>query len=74
MMDLDGLALTDSQIDNLVTATGPHSKHPGSTFSDIRTRLYPAALAKAFPDQPLSFKHLHDAATSLRSSPVLKDI
>jgi SpoVK/Ycf46/Vps4 family AAA+-type ATPase len=72
-MDLDGLALTDHQIDDLVTATGPHSKRPGSTFSDIRTRLYPAALAKAFPDQPLSFKHLHDAATSLRSSPVLKD-
>jgi AAA+ superfamily predicted ATPase len=72
-MDLEGLLLTDKQTNDLVTATGPCSKSPGWTFSDIRTRLYPAAMAQAFPDHPLSFKHLHDAATSLRPSPVLED-
>ncbi len=72
-MDLDGLAFTDRQIEELVVATGPHSKRPGWTFSDIRTRLYPAAMAQAFPDHPLTIKHLHDAATSLRPSPILED-
>ncbi len=72
-MDLNGLAFADHQIEELVVATGPHSKRPGWTFSDIRTRLYPAAMAQAFPDHPLSFKHLHDAATSLHPSPVLED-
>ena len=72
-MDLEGLALTERQVTELVTATGPHGKRPGWTFSDIRTRLYPAALAQAFPNHPLIFKHLHDAAMSLRPSPVLED-
>lgn len=72
-MDLDGLALTERQIEELVAATGPHSKRPGWTFSDIRTRLYPAAMAKVFPDHPLTFKHLHDMAVALRPSPVLED-
>jgi AAA+ superfamily predicted ATPase len=72
-MDLDGLALTEHQFVDLVAATGPHSNRPGWTFSDIRTRLYPAAMAQAFPDHPLTFKYLHDAATVLRPSPVLED-
>lgn len=72
-MDLDGLALTKYQLDELVMATGPQGNRPGWTFSDIRTRLYPAALAKAFPDQPLSFEHLHEVATALRPSPVMED-
>lgn len=72
-MDLSGVSLTVDQITQLVNATGPHNKLPGWTFSDIRTRLYPVAMAKAFPNQPLSFKHLHDAVTSMRPSPVLDD-
>ena len=72
-MDLAGVSLTVDQITQLVNATGPHNKLPGWTFSDIRTRLYPVAMAKAFPNHPLSFKHLHDAVTSMRPSPVLED-
>lgn len=72
-MDLEGIDLTDRQIEDLVAATGPHNKRPGWTFSDIRTRLYPTAMAKAFPDHPLSYKHLHEAATLLRPSPVMED-
>lgn len=72
-MDLEGLAFTDRQIEELVVATGPHSKRPGWTFSDIRTRLYPTAMAQAFPAHPLTIKHFQDAATSLRPSPILED-
>lgn len=72
-MDLTGVSLTESQVAELVTATGPKNGAPGWTFSDIRTRLYPAALASAFPNQPLSFTHLHNAAKNLRPSPILED-
>jgi SpoVK/Ycf46/Vps4 family AAA+-type ATPase len=72
-MDLDGITLTDRQLGDLVAATGPHAKQPCWTFSDIRTRLYPTAMAQAFPDHPLSFQHLHEAAKSLRPSPVMED-
>lgn len=72
-MDLDGVSLSDREINELVAATGPRNKQPGWTFSDIRTRLYPAALAQAFPNRALTHKDLLDVANSLRPSPVMED-
>jgi SpoVK/Ycf46/Vps4 family AAA+-type ATPase len=72
-MDLKGLKLADSQISELVAATGARDKLPPWTYSDIRTRLYPAALAMAFPDSALRFDHLKSAAATLRSSPTMED-
>lgn len=72
-MDLAGLRFSESQISTLVVATGARKDGPSWTYSDIRTRLYPAALAIAFPSQPLKFEHLKDAAGSMRASPVMED-
>jgi len=72
-MDLQGLELSDSQISQLVLATGAQGDRPGWTYSDIRTRLYPKALADAFPAEPLRFEHLARAAAGLRPSPVMRD-
>ena len=72
-MDLDGLALNDKQLTELVKVTGPRTGQPGWTFSDIRTRLYPAAMALAFPDRALTFADLQDVATTMRPSPVMED-
>lgn len=72
-MDLEGLSLTTKHIEQLVSATGAQGEQPGWTYSDIRTRLYPTAMARAFPDRPLSFEDIHSAATSLRPSPVMED-
>lgn len=72
-MDLQGVGLTDREIKDLVAATGPRNRQPGWTFSDIRTRLYPAALAQAFPDRALTHKDLLDVANALRPSPVMED-
>ncbi|HCP8750054.1 TPA: AAA family ATPase [Escherichia coli] len=72
-MDLQGLGLSPQQKGVLVKATGPNEGKPGWTFSDIRTRLYPAALAKAFPDKPLSYEIILQTALSLKSSPVMED-
>ncbi|MEQ1715300.1 MAG: ATP-binding protein [Hyphomicrobium sp.] len=73
MMDLVGLGLNDSQIKSLVAATGGNGSNPGWTYSDIRTRLYPAALASAFPDSALRFEHFLAAAEGMTASPVLED-
>ncbi len=72
-MDLEGVGLTDQQIGSLVAATGPKGRTPGWTYSDIRTRLYPAAIASVFPANPLKFEHLKAAAESMRPSPVMED-
>ena len=72
-MDLQGLGLSPQQKGVLVKATGPNEGRPGWTFSDIRTRLYPAALAKAFPDKPLSYEIILQTAISLKASPVMED-
>ena len=72
-MDLQGLGLSPQQKGVLVKATGPNEGKPGWTFSDIRTRLYPAALAKAFPDKPLSYEIILQTAISLKASPVMED-
>ncbi|WP_369644599.1 hypothetical protein [Variovorax sp. V118] len=72
-MDLEGVGLTDREIKELVAATGPRNKLPGWTFSDIRTRLYPAALAQAFPDRALTHQDLIGVASAMRPSPVMED-
>ena len=72
-MDLQGLDLSEAQIGQLVTATGASGDRPDWTYSDIRTRLYPKAMAAAFPAEPLRFEHLARAAGALRPSPVMRD-
>lgn len=72
-MDLGALSLSEPEIAHLVTATGANDGQPRWTYSDIRTRLYPAALAIAFPDRPLHFDHLRTVAAGLKPSPVVED-
>ena len=72
-MDLAALKLKPTELDVLVQRTGAREGQPGWTYSDIRTRLYPAALAEAFPDGPLRFDQLRTNATELKPSPVLED-
>jgi SpoVK/Ycf46/Vps4 family AAA+-type ATPase len=72
-VDLEGILLSKVQLEEIVDATGPTKDRPGLTFSDIRTRLYPAALAQVFPDKALTFKQLIDVAKSISPSPVLED-
>ncbi len=73
--DLAGLGIDERGLANLTAATAQRSDGtPPWTFSDIRTRLYPAALAKAFPDQPLTLQQLLDAAKEITPSPVMEDV
>lgn len=72
-MDLAGMKLTEKQLTELVAATGERSGQPAWTYSDIRTRLYPAALAKAFPNRALSFSDLLDSSLAMHPSPIMED-
>lgn len=72
-MDLAGLDLSTVQIRELVKVTGPHDGHLGWTFSDFRTRFYPAAVAKAFPNEPLHYDHLILTARAMGASRVMED-
>lgn len=71
--DLAALSLTPTQLNQLVAVTSARKGQPSWTFSDIRTRLYPAAVALAFPNEPLSFEHLARTAAALEASPNVED-
>jgi AAA+ superfamily predicted ATPase len=71
--DLDGVDLGERALDDLVAATGPHDGAPGFTFSDIQTRLLPAAVARAFPDRGLTTEDLLGALAELEPTPVMRD-
>lgn len=72
-MDLGDLGFTAAQISSLVESTGALGAKPSWTYSDIRTRLYPAAVALAFPDAALTFAHLEQALLLTAPSPALAD-
>lgn len=72
--DLAALKLSSAEVGQLVNATSARNGDPDWTFSDIRTRLYPAAMAEAYPDGPLTFEILASTATALRASPALEDV
>ena len=71
-MDLEGLVLRTGTIHELVRLTGPRDGRPGFTFSDLRSRLMPDALCRAFPTRALTGDDLLVAAKEVRPSPVVR--
>ena len=69
----EAAGVDEALIEKLVQATGPKEGGPGWTYSDIRMRLYPAALAQVFPDSALTFDQLLSEAVRLRPSPAMID-
>jgi len=69
--DLDGLELTPDNLNELVSLTsgGGHHGDNGYTFSDFRLRFLPEALARAFPDEKLTFDILKETVLSVKPSP-----
>jgi AAA+ superfamily predicted ATPase len=70
-MDLEGLNIKDQTIHELVWLTGPRDGQPGFTFSDMRSKLLPDALCRAFPNRALTGDDLIHAAKEVRPSPVV---
>jgi AAA+ superfamily predicted ATPase len=70
-LDCEGLAIDAETLKEVVKLTGPRSgaERPGFTFSDLRSRLLPDALSRAFPERPMTAEDLLDAARSIAPSP-----
>ena len=59
-------------IRELVGLTGPHNGRLGFTFSDLRSKLLPDALCRAFPTRALTSDDLLQAAKEVQPSPAVK--
>ncbi|QHP79830.1 AAA family ATPase [Pectobacterium odoriferum] len=69
--DLQDMGFSPHDLLKLVKATAVTDTKPAWTYSDIRTRLYPAAVSLAFPDSPLRIEHFYQAVSELEPSPVM---
>ncbi|QEY17560.1 AAA family ATPase [Cellvibrio sp. KY-GH-1] len=69
--DLGDMGFSATEINRLIQSTAATETKPAWTYSDIRTRLYPAAVSLAFPDSPLTIEHFHQALAELEPSPVM---
>jgi SpoVK/Ycf46/Vps4 family AAA+-type ATPase len=72
-MDLAALRPSEAVLAELVAATGARDGGPDWTYSDIRTRLYPGALAGAFPDRPLHLNDVLKLALDVQPPPAVED-
>lgn len=70
VMDCNGLGLDQGVIKELVHLTGPKGPHKlAFTFSDIRTRLLPEALALAYPNRKITADDLTQVITKIKPTP-----
>jgi SpoVK/Ycf46/Vps4 family AAA+-type ATPase len=72
-MDLDGLDIRGDVIRELVRLTGPRDGSLGFTFSDLRSKLLPDALCRAFPTRALTGDDLVQSAKEVWPSPAVND-
>jgi AAA+ superfamily predicted ATPase len=72
-LDCEGLGFSDEFIQELVELTGADgaARPVGFTFSDLRARLFPEALARAYPDRPLGAQDLLEVARAMRPTPAM---
>lgn len=70
--DTAGLGISPEAISEAVTLTGAAANGGlGFTFSDMRTRLLPEAVLRAFPDRPVTDDDLVAVAEEMEPSPSL---
>jgi len=68
-LDCQGLGLSPEAIERVIALTGCTNGRPSFTYSDLRTRLLPAALSYAFPDRRITDDDMVRAAESVEPSP-----
>jgi SpoVK/Ycf46/Vps4 family AAA+-type ATPase len=75
LLDLDcrGLGLSSATVEEVVRLTGPNGPHKLTyTFSDIRTRVLPEALAQAYPSRKITADDLITAVSKVAPSPSIE--
>lgn len=67
---LEGLNLDDRQFQELALLSGEEKNDGvGFSFSDIRLRILPEAVAKCFPKKALDFETIYETIKNLKPSP-----
>lgn len=71
---LAGVDVAPELIAEFVRITGARDGRPIFTFSDIQTRLIPAAVARAYPERGLTADDLLTAAADMEPTPVMREV
>ncbi len=67
---LSGIEFTGKQLQEFANLTSPKENNElGHSFSDIRLKILPEAIAKSFPDRPLTFEILCETIKNIKPSP-----
>lgn len=67
---LIGLDFTEEQLSELADSTSPEKNdNLGFSFSDIRLKILPEAIANAYPDKALTFKIILETISKIKPSP-----
>jgi SpoVK/Ycf46/Vps4 family AAA+-type ATPase len=70
---LNGIEFTKKELQELSDLTSPENNdNLGHSFSDIRLKVLPEAIAKCFPDNPLTFEVLCETIKQINPSPQIK--
>jgi SpoVK/Ycf46/Vps4 family AAA+-type ATPase len=67
---LIGLKLTDKELEELSDLTSPEKNNDlGFSFSDIRLKILPEAIANSYPNEALSFSIIKETISKIKPSP-----
>jgi SpoVK/Ycf46/Vps4 family AAA+-type ATPase len=70
---LEGIEFSINQLQVLADLTSPEQNEGiGHSFSDIRLKILPEAIATCFPNSPLTFEILKDTINNVKPSPKIK--
>lgn len=70
---LEGIKFSKKELHELAELTSPEqNEEVGHSFSDIRLKILPEAIAASFPDSPLTFEILCEIIKSVKPSPKIK--
>jgi AAA+ superfamily predicted ATPase len=71
---LHDLGLTKTQIEAVISATGPHKGRAyGFTFSDLMQRLLPSIVLDAYPEQAVNPSHALEIAKGMAPTPPFQE-
>jgi AAA+ superfamily predicted ATPase len=70
---LHGIELSKKELKELADLTGPDKNEGlGHSFSDIRLKILPEAVATCFPDKELTFGILKETIKKIKPSPQIR--
>ena len=70
---LDGIKFSTKELQELADLTSPENNNGlGHSFSDVRLKILPEAIASSFPDRKLTFEILCETILKIKPSPQIK--